>query len=294
MDLYFLYRIAYSLANSLSLKLSYRLASFFAFICYAANYRDSRAVIKNLEIITGGQESAGSLRKMARMLYLNFAKYLVDFFRFQKMDDEYIKKIVKVDGKENIDMALANGKGVILMAGHIGNWELGGSVVAVMGYPISAVVLPHSSKKIDAFFRKQRLIGRFAPIDIGAAVKECYRVLRSNKVLALLGDRDFTKNGLMLDFFGKSTLFPKGPAAFSYRLGSAIIPTLIVRQPDDTFRMTFEAPIYADQKKPEDEAVLEASKRCAAIIESYVRRYPAQWYVFRDMWNKDEPRPFHE
>lgn len=232
---------------------------------------------------------ARSSRKMAGALYRNFAKYLVDFFRFSKMDGEYIKKIVKIEGRENIDMALANGKGVIMMAGHIGNWELGGSVVAVMGYPISAVVLPHRNKKIDAFFRNQRLIGRFTSIDIGAAVKECYRVLRANELLALLGDRDFTKNGLTLDFFGKSTLFPKGPAAFSYRLGSAIIPTLIVRQPDDTFLMTFEAPIYADRKKPEDEAVLETCARCAAIIESYVRRYPTQWYVFRDMWSKDEP-----
>ena len=107
-------------------------------------------------------------------------------------------------------------------------------------------------------------------------------------MLGLLGDRDFTKKGLMLDFFGKKTLFPKGPAAFSYRLGSAVVPTLIVRQPDDTFRMVFEEPIYADRSKPEDEAVLEIANKCASIIEGYVKKYPTQWYIFKDMWSKDE------
>ena len=288
MTLYILYRIGYFLVNSRPLNFSYGLASFLSGTCYLACRRDRESVIKNLETIRGGRTDRRLLEKMAREVYKNFAKYLVDFFRFSRIDNEYLKKFIKVKGVHNIDAALAKGKGVILLSAHIGNWELGGSVVSMTGYPLSAVVLPHSNKKIDAFFRNQRLIGKFNPIEIGAAVKECYRVLRANKLLALLGDRDFTKNGLMIDFFGKKTLFPKGPAAFAYRLGSAIVPTLIVREPGDTFRMTFEEPILADLQKTEDEAVLELTKRCASIIESYVGRYPTQWYVFKDMWSKDE------
>lgn len=288
MFLYILYRIGYFLVMLLPLKLSYALACLAADICYTVNHKDREAIIKNFETILGGQNDRHALERMARELYRNFAKYLVDFFRFSRIDKEYIDKFVKVEGAHNIDTALAKGKGVIAMSAHIGNWELGGSVISMIGYPISAVVLPHRNKKIDDFFRGQRLIGNFMPIEIGAAIKECYRVLKSNKILGLLGDRDFTKNGLLLDFFGKKTLFPKGPSAFSYRLGSPIVPTLIVRQPDDTFRMVFEEPIFADMDKKEDEAVLELAKKCASIIEAYVKRYPTQWYIFKDMWNKDE------
>ena len=288
MALYILYRIGYLLVNSLPLRFSYGLASFLADICYLTSRRDREAIIKNLKTIMGGREDRQVLKKMARELYRNFAKYLVDFFRFAKFDKEYVKKIVKIEGVHNIDTALAKGKGVVIMSAHIGNWELGAFVVSLLGYPISAVVLPHRNKDIDAFFRNQRLISKLKPIEIGAAVKECYKVLKSNKLLALLGDRDFTKNGLKLEFFGRATLFPKGASAFAYRLGSAIVPTLIVRQPDDSFRMIFEEPVYADRDKPEDESVEKTAKRCAAIIESYVRRYPTQWYVFKDMWSKDE------
>lgn len=288
MVLYALYRIGYFLVNLLPLKFSYALGSSIADIFYLIRRKDRRAIIKNLKTITGSRDTARTYETMARELYRNFAKYLVDFFRFSRIDEEYVRKFVKIEGLHNVDAAMARGKGVIVMSAHIGNWELGGSVIALSGYPISAVVLPHRNKKIDDFFKRQRLFGRLTPIEIGISIKECYKLLKANKVLGLLGDRDFTRNGLLLDFFGKKTLFPKGPSAFGYRLGSAIVPTLIVREPDDTFRMIFEEPIYADTSKPEDEAVPALAKRCAVIIESYVKRYPTQWYIFKDMWSKDE------
>ena len=288
MALYILYRIGFFLVNSLPLKFAYGLACFVADTCYLVQHKDRESVIKNIGTILGGTTDRRTLRRMARELYRNFAKYLVDFFRSSNIDTEYVKKFVNVEGAGNIDAALDRGKGVVALSAHIGNWELGGSIISLIGYPLSAVVLPHSNKKIDNFFKKQRLVGKVAPIDIGIALKECYRLLKANKVLGLLGDRDFTKSGLMLDFFGKKTLFPKGPAVFSYRLGSAIVPTLVVREPDDTFRITFEEPIYADQDMAEDAAILELTKKCAQVMESYVRRYPTQWYIFRDMWSKDE------
>ncbi|MFA5143777.1 MAG: lysophospholipid acyltransferase family protein [Candidatus Omnitrophota bacterium] len=288
MVLYILYRIGYFLVNVLPLKAAYGLASFIAGLCYMIQRGDRAAVIKNLRTIVLPAPGEPELRRMARELYRNFAKYLVDFFRFSKIDEEYVNRFVKVEGRHNIDSALAKKCGAVLVSAHIGNWELGGSAISLLGYPMSAVVLTHRNKKIDAFFRRQRLRGKLTPIEIGASLKACYHILKSNRLLGLLGDRDFTGNGLMLDFFGKKTLFPKGPSVFGYRLGAPLIPTLIIRRPDDTFCLSFEEPIYADRSKPEDAAVMELAGKCAAIIETYVRRYPTQWYIFKDMWSKDE------
>ena len=288
MALYLLYRIGYFLVNLFPLNFSYGLASFAAYICYLANGRDRASVIKNLETIVGAGTDKRVLRRLARELYRNFAKYLVDFFRSAKVSKEYVGKFVQVEGAHNIDAALARGKGVIMLSAHIGNWELGGSVISLLGYPVSAVVLSHKNKKIDDFFKRQRLLGKLTPIEMGIALKTCYKLLNSNKVLALLGDRDFTKNGLMFYFFGKKTLFPRGALVLSYRLGASIIPTVMTRKPDDTFSIRFEEPICADKNKPEDDAIFELGKKCANRIESYVRQYPTQWYVFKDMWSKDE------
>ncbi len=193
MALYILYRIGYLLVMLLPLKFSYGLACLGADICYAAHHKDREAIIKNLETILGLKDDRRAYERMARELYRNFAKYLVDFFRFSRLDEEYLKKFVKIEGAQNIDAALAKGKGVIAMSAHIGNWELGGSVIAMLGYPISAVVLTHRNKKIDEFFRRQRLIGKLMPIEIGAAIKECYRVLKPKGVMLIYSPCKYVK-----------------------------------------------------------------------------------------------------
>ncbi len=288
MPTYILYRIAYFLANSLPLKAAYGLASFFAYVFYLSQYEDRAAIIGNFEAILGPAADRRKLPGMVRELYRNFAKYLVDFLRSSEINEEYIRKFVKVEGARNIETALAKGRGVIMLSAHIGNWELGGSVISLIGYPISAVVLPHRNKKVGEFFKKRRLAGKLTPIDMGSSLKACYHILGSNNVLGLLGDRDFTGGGLVFDFFDKPTRFPKGPYVFSCRLGSPIVPTLIVRLPDDTFKISFEEPIYADAGLTEEADVTELAKKCISIIESYVKKYPTQWYVFKNMWTKDD------
>ena len=286
--MYAFYRTCYFIAMMFPLRFSYGFARVVAGLCYLACARDRNAVIENIRTITGGRETEKRLRGMAKEMYRNFAKYLVDFFRFSKIDKEYVDRFVKIEGIQYLDEALKNGKGAIALSAHIGNWELGGAVLAAIGYPVSAVALTHRDKRIDDFFTRQRLAGRFKPIQMGASLKECYRVLKSNQILGLLGDRDFTKSGLTADFFGKPTLFPRGPSVFAYRLGAPLVPTLVIRQPDDTYRLIFEPPMYADRGKSEEEAVSELTGKCAGMIESYVKKYPTQWYIFRDMWKKDE------
>lgn len=287
MILYGLYRIGIFLSLHLPLRTTYRLATICADIFYAVSAKDRRAVTANLKIAMGPSVDDAVLSRTARNVFRNFAKYLVDFFRFQKMDKEYIKKKVKLVGMHNIDKALEAGKGVILLSAHIGNWELGGAVTGLSGYPISAVVLTHDNDKINQFFTRQRLMGKVRPIEIGAALKGCYRALRRNELLALLGDRDFTNSGVTVKFFAKETTVPKGPATFSCRLGAPIVPAFLIREADDSFTFFVHEPISASDGTGEAEAVAELTGKCNAAIEKIISRYPEQWYAFRPIWGAD-------
>ncbi len=286
--LYLLYRFGIFLALTLPLKISYKLACVIADIYYGFSYKDRIAVIKNINMVLGKTASDKESRRVARRVFQNFAKYLVDFFRFSKVDEDYIKKFIKVEGLGNLDEALSKGKGAVLLSAHIGNWELGASVLSLVGYPTAAVVLSHKHKKINDFFLEQRKVCKVQPIQIGISLKACYKLLKDNKLLALLGDRDFTRNGLLCEFFGQNTMIPKGPAVFSYRIGSAIVPSFMIREPDDTFKLVFEKPIYPDPSMGEELAIVTLTGKCTSIIESYIRRYPAQWYAFKYIWDKDE------
>ena len=288
MMLYILYRIGNFLAVLFPRKICYKMACLIAdMYCYCSR-RDKEAVKNNIRVILGNSCDEAELNKMARDVFRNFAKYLVDFFSFSKVDHAYIKKFVKLEGAEHIETGLAKGKGIIMLSAHIGNWELGGSVLSMAGYPLSAVVLTHQNKMINDFFKKQRLLGKMRPIEIGISLKSCYTTLRSNGLLALLGDRDFSKNGIYIEFFGKKTLMPRGPAALSCKLGSVIVPCFMLREPDDTLKLVCEPPIYPDCYDRKEDDVEQLAKKYLVVIESYIKKYPTQWYVFKDMWNNNE------
>lgn len=291
MIFYLLYRIGFYLAITLPIRVSYRIACAVADLYYLISRKDRAAVIQNLKVIFNNKTcDEKELQRMARDVFRNFAKYLVDFFRFSKIDQEFIKEFVKVEGLDNIDIGLSKGKGVIALSAHIGNWELGGFVLASIGYPLSAVVLTHRHKKVNEFFTRQRLLGNLKPIEIGFSLRSCYSVLKNNCLLAVLGDRDFSKNGFRVDFFGKKTIIPKGPSLFSYRIGSAIVPTFMIREKDDTFRLIFEKPIFPSSNEDESREIERLTRQYLAVIESYVRSYPTQWYMFREVWNHNDKK----
>lgn len=283
-----LYRFGQFATGMIPLKASYMLACFISDIHFGMAGSEREAVIANLRVILGEGRAEEEYALMARDVFRNFAKYLVDFFRFGKIDDYYMKKKIKITGRENIDKALSRGKGAVLLSAHIGNWELGGFVVGRLGYPISAVVLTHQDRKINDFFTRQRRIGKMKPIELGMSLRACYNVLKSNQLLALLGDRDFMKTGIRMAFFGKPAIIPRGPAAFGCRLGSALVPVFMIREPDDTFHFIMEELIVADEGLGEDEAIRELTERYLKILEKYIKRYPTQWYIFREFWTNDE------
>lgn len=284
---FLLYRIGHFLTLKVPLRISYRIAVILADIHYHVYIKERRAVIENLKTILNNNNTK-ELDRIARDVFRNFAKYLVDFFRFSMIDSEYMKDFVKLEGLSNIEDARKRGKGVIILSAHIGNWELGGFALGKLGYPIHAVVLTHKNKKVNEFFINQRKMGNFGSIEIGASLRCCYNVLKNNELLALLGDRNFSNKGLSIEFFGKKAFMPKGPSALAVRTGAAIVCGYMVRQRDDTFKIVFEKPIYPESGLNDDASVEDTMKRYLVSVEHAVRKYPGQWYVFKDFWRNSD------
>ncbi len=280
---YLIYRIGQSLALAFPLRVGYTIATLLARAQYAFSRKDRLVVYGNLRAIFPDMDEK-EICRLAKEVFVNFAKYLVDFFRFEKVSKEYIEKYIKVVGRENLDSALHEGKGVIALTAHIGNYELGGAVISLLGYNFNAVALNHKSKQVNEFFIGQRSRTGVKVIPLGSTLRRCYEALRKGEVVALVGDRDFSNHGIITEFFGKKSMIPKGPAAFYVKAGAAIVPGFLIRMPDDTFELRFERQIScrltgdtaADEKKVTD--------LCIDAIEDYIKKYPSQWYMFRRFW----------
>jgi len=203
---YYIYRFGQFLALALPLRLAYFLAAFLAQGYYVFAFRDRRFLKANLRVIFP-TASNRQLRKISRKAFRNFAKYLVDFFRFEKLNRQYIDKNIKLDNLHYFDEVLAKGKGVVVLTAHLGNWELGGVVIAQLGYPFWAVALPHKNKKVNDFFDAQRNRKGVKVIAMGKAVRNCITEIRKNHMVALVGDRDFFRKRDYHRFFRQAYAF---------------------------------------------------------------------------------------
>lgn len=286
---YFLYKSGQFIALHLPLEISYRVAALISDLHYMFAAKDRSVVKENLKAIFP-EKPDREIRIIRRRVFRNFAKYLVDFFRFSRIDKEYIKNNIKIENICYLDEALSKNKGVIVLSAHLGNWELGGIIIALSGYPFWVVALPHKQKDVDKFFNFQRESKGVKVIPLGKAVRTCLNVLSEKKMVALLGDRDFTERGITVDFFGKATLLPEGPAAFSLKTGAPIVPGFMLRNKDDSFTLRFEKPIFLDScpettnRVDKYEELAGLIMRYKIIIEDYIKKYPDQWYMFRRFW----------
>lgn len=281
MHSYRLYRFGQFLVNRLPLRLSYALAMFFSDVHFIFADKDRADTWANLKTIFP-DKSDSELKRIRLAMFRNFAKYLVDFFRFPVIDKEYLTRKVRIENLEYVREALDRKKGAIMLTAHIGNWELGGVAMAQCNYaPLWAVALPHKTAEVNDFFNSRRESKGIRVIPFGKAARQCFEVLRRGEMLALVGDRDFSHDaGAVVEFFGKKTYFPKGPAAFALKTGASIVPGFVIRNPDDTFTLRFErSREYAAGMSVED--VINDYKR---LIEDCIRRYPEQWFMFKKFW----------
>ena len=284
MFFYFLYKLGYFLANALPLKVAYWLAERISDVQYCLAKKDRNSVAQNLSVVL--KKDIKESCKLARNVFRNFGLYMVDFFRMTRVDIEFVKKHVKITGLENIDAILKQNRGVIVLTCHIGNWEMGGVVMALKGYDISAVALNHAHKNINEFFIGQREKKGLKVIPVRSVMKRCASALLRKGILALVGDRDFTDSGILLDFFAVPTSIPKGPAVLSLKTRSPIVPGFFIRDGRSNYKLIFDKPIEIEQALPsgEDEVIKRTTERFIPIMEKYIRAYQEQWLVFRKFW----------
>lgn len=270
---------------------AYGIARRLADLYFLLDRRGRHAVMSNLRQIhsSGGVElSDRALRALARENFLNFAKYVVDFFHFLHLPAERMHRLIDFANiRETFDTCLQQGRGLIAVSAHLGNWELGAAAMAQSGYRINAVALWQPNPRLNALYQSYRIARQIHPIPFGRAARGCLAALRRNEIVALVGDRDYTGSRDTVEFFGKPARLPTGPARLALATGAPIVCAFLVRLPGDTYRYVVCDPIQPDLQH---DTVPSLMRRIAACLEKVIRRYSEQWYLFHDLWNIEEDR----
>ncbi len=283
----YLYKFGQFCVLRMSLPLAYRVAGWLSRVHYYLHFRDRRAVKNNLKAILQTEEDVS---RLAKEVFKNFGKYLVDFFRMRKtLNKNYVKNRIKIENLRRVQEVLRKGKGGIILAAHIGNWELGAAVMSFLGYSLVAIALPHKERPVNDLFNIQREIWGITVIPTNGTIRKCLEALKENKLVALLADRAFGMHGEPVPFLNKTALIPKGAAVFSVKTGAPILPVFLLRNDDDSFTMIFEEPIFPPSLHPEavpDDVLSAVVKQYTRVMEQKIREYPTQWLMFREFWIK--------
>lgn len=284
---FFLYKLGQLMVHLLPLRVAYAVGQFLSDCHYCLSAEDRRCVTNNLQALG---VSLKDIPLVTREVFRNFGRYLVEFFRMRKtVTPKYLKEQIKVEHFERFEEVASRGKGGILLTAHIGNWELGAAVMSSLGYQFTAIALPHKERTVNNFFNQQREAWGIRIVPMQHAVRKCLEALRQNQWVGLLADRDFSSNGETMTFLGKKSLIPKGAAVLSAKTGAAILPAFFIRNAQEGFTLLIDQPIYPPtvfQDNVPDNIVLDLMQKYKGVIEDVIRRYPAQWLMFREFWIK--------
>jgi KDO2-lipid IV(A) lauroyltransferase len=267
-------------------KLALSIGVYLATAIFWFSHRQKDRACKHLKQSLGIEYPAAE--QLVRRSFRNTGKNLMEFMQLPRMSPETIHQLVTFEGREHIDRALDQGRGAIILTAHFGNWELLGASILANGYTIRGITRQLRSKRLDAIVSSYREKVGWQGIDRDRSIREVLRCLKRNELIAILADVDTRTQGIFVDFFGRPAYTPYSPVAFALKTGAAILPTFIVRQPDNSHRAIIEAPLPLQQSGEKEEDLLVNTQQFTKVIESYIRRYPEQWIWMHERW-KTQP-----
>jgi len=277
-----LYQLGSFLSQRLPLRVSYALADILADIQFWVRLRHRRALLSNLKVVAGQSLGRRERRRLARVIFRNFGRSIVDFLRLPAMDPAALRREISAEGLKILDTARTSGRGAVLLTCHIGGWELGGAYLSVLGYPLNAVALGHGSRAVTEFFTRSRERAGVRVVGTREPRETFTRALQRGECLALLGDWDAWGRGTWVEFFGRRTRVPSAYVTLAAQTGGPILPGVVVRRPGGGYHVRLDRPI-----EPTLGDEIGALKGCLRVLERYISENLTQWFAFNPIWPEE-------
>ena len=257
----------------------------FALVAYYAHGRLRRVGYRNIALAMP-ELDPGEGRVIIKRVFMNLGRLLGEFSQFPKITRRNISRRVEYDGFENYQRASERGRGVLMLTGHVGAWELCAFAHGVYGHPLSFLVRPLDNPLLDRLISRYRGLSGNTTINKNKAVKSVLEVLRRGQDVGLLIDvNTLPDQGVFCDFFGVPACSTTGLAVFALRADAPVVPGFLIW--DERLKkhhLRFEPEIPLIRTGDFKEEVLLNTARFTKVIEECARRYPDQWLWVHKRW----------
>ena len=264
-----------------------------AWSVYQLHGRLRRVGRRNLELALPDVSSEERDRILHR-LFRSLGWQLVEFCRMARYTPENTRNWIRTEGLEHYLAAEARGKGVLIVTGHMGAWELSSFYHSLMGHPMGMVIRRLDNRPLDEFVNGIRCLHGNRVLHKDDFARGLLTAMRKGETVGILMDTNMTPpQGVFVEFFGHEACTASGLARVALKTGAAVLPGFMLWEEAERRYVLHFGPQLAFERTSDGEAdIVAATQQCTRVIESWIRRYPDQWLWIHRRWKTrpaDEP-----
>ncbi len=281
-SLLWLARLVKLFSSIVPYRLGVRIGGVLGLAAYYVASRERKRAISHLTWAFGDR-GARWVRRTARGCFSHLGKAVMEVML---MTPARLAEVVVIEGAEKFSIALKEGKGVVVVTGHIGNWELMAAVA--QRHSVSVIAAPIEPPQVNNMILKLRAGLGVKTIVRGrpGAAKELIRVFRENRLLGILIDQDTEVEGAFVDFMGKPAWTPTGAAAMAIKFGAPVLFMHARRDKHNRHTVVIEGPIDLVRTGNDNNDIVTNTALFTKRIETCVRDNPEQWVWMHRRWRK--------
>lgn len=221
--------------------------------------------------------------RVLRGVFRHFGRSIVSFLRAPALSDGDLEGLVTSEGWEHAERALAQGRGLLLVTGHVGDWEvLGRWLARVRKLPLTVVAKDPKSPALAEYLRSMREGAGFAVRSKGDSPLPLIKALRRGEAICLLPDQN--SGDVFVPFFGVPAGTVAGPASLALRTGAPLVPVYCLANENGGYRIICLPPLDA---RPTGDHAADVERIMASVnctLEGVVRAHPSQWLWLHNRW----------
>jgi Kdo2-lipid IVA lauroyltransferase/acyltransferase len=260
-------------------------------LAYYALGRLRRVGLRNLKLAFPELPDA-EREAVLRRDYRNLGWLLAEFCQMPRYTAESASRFIRYEGLENYTQARDRGKGVLVLTGHLGAWELSSFYHSLMGRPMGMVIRRLDNPLVDAFVNRIRCLHGNRVIHKDDFARGLIASMRAGETVGILMDTNMTPpQGVFVPFFGVQACTASGMARVAAKTGAAVVPGFLLwEESEGRYVLHFGRELEVVKTGDSESDAMVNTAAFTAAIEGYIRRYPDQWLWMHRRWKTRPPR----